>query len=580
MSRLRDLSGWILFLMLCLMLAAGSGASAEQVSLRAHLGAEAPDWLTDFRFDLAYNRAQRQDVEVYSMDMKREHVRQLRARRLPWMSGTKSADADWVVGYSKGWWGENPLPPQPIFGYRITDPDAAGPKQRVVLAGGNHPREDPACWTLHGMVEFLVSDDPQAGELRQGFEFLVYPAINPDGKLYLSPDYRSMKEFRSINGNPEMSAAGESNHNRVWLSRGRFTSIDAVKTAMENDAGGGAPHYLLDFHGIPLSSYAFVDERAARSPLGRVLRGRGLNLRRSEEPGKITTLRSWAASKEGLNAGAAFTPELSHESMLKMLTRGRDVALAFHDVMSGKPPVHRQAAAADAPDLRPPEPRFAWLHGKGELPAAAQTRVKLVDDGPFKSPNAVSAELSEPGSRIQLDAGAAMDAFEDLTVSLWIKGEGQSTSPRYLISRYQPGGDQRSWALFQLADSRELQVTISADGSHERDRIKRCLTTAWPLLDVVSPEWRHVVFTYVGGNEGRLRLFLDGVETRVGLDAHYFDDSPVPRLHRNGLPLTIGALDGSKNAFAGRVSEVAVWDRALPPESALWLYRHSLSELR
>lgn len=44
-----------------------------------------------------------------------------------------------------------------------------------MLAGGNHPREDPACWTLHGLVEFLVSEDPQARELRQGFEFFVYP---------------------------------------------------------------------------------------------------------------------------------------------------------------------------------------------------------------------------------------------------------------------------------------------------------------------------------------------------------------------------------------------------------------------
>lgn len=87
-----------------------------------------PAWLSDFSYEGVLSNAQRQDVEVYSMEMKREHVRLLRARELPWVKGTESADAEWVVGHSKGWWGENPLPPQPIFGYRITDPDAAGSK--------------------------------------------------------------------------------------------------------------------------------------------------------------------------------------------------------------------------------------------------------------------------------------------------------------------------------------------------------------------------------------------------------------------------------------------------------------------
>src|SRR5690606_20447444 len=157
-----------------------------------------------------------QEVVVYTMDMKREHVRLLRERKLPWVTPTPSADADWVVGTSKGWWGENPLPPQPIYGYQITDPEETGAKLRVVLTGSNHAREDPACWSLHGMIDCLVSNDPAAAVLRRKLVFFVYPVVNPDGKLYAhSPVHRRMREFRSVNGNPDLSAAGESNHNRV-----------------------------------------------------------------------------------------------------------------------------------------------------------------------------------------------------------------------------------------------------------------------------------------------------------------------------------------------------------------------------
>ncbi len=552
---------------------------AEEISLRGHLGPAAPAWLEEFRFALELNQAQRQQVVVYSMTMKSNHVRQLQARKLPWVSGTASADADWVVGYSKGWWGRLPIPPQPIYGFQITDPESAGPKQKVVLAGCNHAREDPACWTLHGLIDFLVSDEPQARELRRGFEFLVYPALNPDGKLYLeSPEHRGMREFRGTNGNPEISAAGESNHNRLWLSRGRFTSIDVAKAAMLRDTAGGRVDYLLDFHGIPASSFAFVDQAAATSPLGRLLRGRGLNLRRSEEEAKVATLRSWAASPEGLNAVAAFTPELSNEPLLDMLARGRDIALAFHDVLNGKPPVHRQPAPAETVDQRPPKPRFAWPYPQGGAPED-QAQTQFVQDGPFASAGGAAIELRGSGAFARFAADDAWDHFEDLTVSLWFRGDAEHKQHRYLVSRYQSKQDQRSWALFQMANSRDLQITISADGSHDREQIKRLLTTAWPEMDAVSPKWRHVAFTFAGGGEGRLRLFLDGVEARVGLDAHRFDDSPVPRLHRSGLPLVLGAIDGAGNAFEGGISEVGLWDRALPPECLLWLSRHSLREL-
>src|SRR5690606_7273411 len=104
------------------------------------------------------------------------------------------------------------------------DRDFDGPKLKVVLVGSNHPHEHPACWALHGMVEFLVSADPRAEMVRRHVVFYVYPVVNPDGKVAVLADRRG--PFTNVNGNPELRAAGEKNHNRVWDTDGRFTSID------------------------------------------------------------------------------------------------------------------------------------------------------------------------------------------------------------------------------------------------------------------------------------------------------------------------------------------------------------------
>jgi len=130
-----------------------------------------------------------------------------------------------------------------------------------------------------------------------------------------------------------------------------------------------------------------------------------------------------------------------------------------------------------------------------------------------------------------------------------------------------------------MAYSRDIQITLSGDGRHDREHIKRYLTTAWPEVEVVGADWYHLAFSFASGGVGDLRLYLDGSQVKIGLDGHLFDDSPVPHLHRSGQPLILGALEGIGNAFEGSLSEVAVWGRVLTHEEILWLYRNSLKQL-
>ena len=56
-----------------------------------------------------------------------------------------------------------------------------------------HPGESNASWMMKGIIDFLVSQAPEAQVLRDCFEFKIVPMQNPDGV---------------INGNYRCSLAG------------------------------------------------------------------------------------------------------------------------------------------------------------------------------------------------------------------------------------------------------------------------------------------------------------------------------------------------------------------------------------
>lgn len=73
-------------------------------------------------------------------------------------------------------------------------------KEAVILTARTHPGESNASWMMKGAIDFLISDDSQAVELRDKFVFKIVPMLNPDGV---------------INGNYRCSLAG-CDLNRRW----------------------------------------------------------------------------------------------------------------------------------------------------------------------------------------------------------------------------------------------------------------------------------------------------------------------------------------------------------------------------
>ena len=61
-----------------------------------------------------------------------------------------------------------------------------------------HPGESNASWMMHGIIDFLTSDNAVAVTLRRRFLFRIVPMLNPDGVI--NGNYRC-----SLSGGPSPS---------------------------------------------------------------------------------------------------------------------------------------------------------------------------------------------------------------------------------------------------------------------------------------------------------------------------------------------------------------------------------------
>jgi hypothetical protein len=119
-----------------------------------------------------------------------EHAERIAAS--PWVHPTPSGAGSLIIGRSPGGIDDmdRTIRPRNIYGYRISDDQpaehrdnhAVARKTKVVLVSGVHANESLASYVLEGLVDFLISDAPEAQALRRRAEFFVYPMVNPDGR--------------------------------------------------------------------------------------------------------------------------------------------------------------------------------------------------------------------------------------------------------------------------------------------------------------------------------------------------------------------------------------------------------------
>lgn len=61
--------------------------------------------------------------------------------------------------------------------------ETAQAKKGVFISARVHPGESNSSWMMKGLIDFLVSNAPEARVLREKFIFKIVPMINPDGVI-------------------------------------------------------------------------------------------------------------------------------------------------------------------------------------------------------------------------------------------------------------------------------------------------------------------------------------------------------------------------------------------------------------
>ncbi len=143
---------------------------------------------------------------------------------------------------------------QPLYAFMVSDssltPADGSDKGTVVLVAGVHAAEDQGNWTLEAAVEFLLSADVKAQNVRRHFNTYVYPMLNAPG--------RAGGGWR---GSFTQGTAGIDDLNRHFSDAlpSSLEIIQLPRTAMETDLPS-VVHVAIDFHGQQLDDYGIYTD--------------------------------------------------------------------------------------------------------------------------------------------------------------------------------------------------------------------------------------------------------------------------------------------------------------------------------
>ena len=271
----------------------------------------------------------------YSLGRTIQHTQDVLAT--PWAAPTISGDANGVVGQSPGGVDDlgRVIPQHDIYGYRITDPGVSSDgKTKIVITTGMHPAETGGRWVYQGLVDWLVSDDPRAAELRGLTEFYAYPTMNPDGVF--------AGNNRTTVQNPTQDPNGRWNPS-LWQPH---ADIKANGEAMLADVLEDDDPVLafIDFHStIPTSpgdDFGFIEisEGDAMSPFWVELKRLQPNVGEIESTSTGWTSANFGDFLLGADVDITFETNLAQSRLQDYhLELGKNFGVAFYNVLVADP---------------------------------------------------------------------------------------------------------------------------------------------------------------------------------------------------------------------------------------------------
>jgi hypothetical protein len=98
------------------------------------------------------------------------------------------------------------------------DPESERSKPCILIYAREHPDEQDASWVTQGMLDFLVSEAPEAQRLRQAVTYLVIPLFDPDGATSATHE-NIISGFSAVSKTPETIAYA--NWFKKWVDEDR-----------------------------------------------------------------------------------------------------------------------------------------------------------------------------------------------------------------------------------------------------------------------------------------------------------------------------------------------------------------------
>jgi hypothetical protein len=262
----------------------------------------------------------------------------------PWIHPTASGNRALVVGRSPGGIDDidRKIRPRNIYGYRISDDGVAATKVKVVLVSGVHANESLASYVLEGLVDFVLSDDPEAQSLRRRAEFFVYPMVNPDGRR------------AGYNRTTVQYSSRRTNRNWKPPQYGGLDDIRIAGEAMRTDVGSA--DFLIDFHSDSVGKrghYAYVLPEWQEHPLWK-------NFRRLEPEVETRNakLKDHTTAKFGRDVlGASFsitfeTQFIAGEHGLRYREMGANWARALNQTLTTTEEARGSDDASELPEMK------------------------------------------------------------------------------------------------------------------------------------------------------------------------------------------------------------------------------------
>lgn len=125
-------------------------------------------------------------------------------------------------------------------------------KKGIFISARVHPGESNASWMMKGLIDFLVSNAPEARALREKFVFKIVPMINPDGV---------------INGNYRCSLCG-SDLNRRYKTPSKVLHpvVHSIKRLVKSFSKERELALFCDLHGHSRRKNIFMYGNSGTTP--------------------------------------------------------------------------------------------------------------------------------------------------------------------------------------------------------------------------------------------------------------------------------------------------------------------------